>query len=90
MTTKKGQAWQIHSAYIAAAESLVVDEESSVVLRCYAFCRCLESWAALRFSDHRCLSPSSCSLTETAFIALPDENKNHGCRQESSVESIAR
>ena len=30
--TKKGQAWQTHSAYIAAAEALVVE-------------RCLESWA---------------------------------------------
>ena len=78
MTTKKGQAWQIHSAYIAAAESLVVDEKTGVVLRCYAFWRCLESWAALRFSDHRGLSPSSCSLTETAFKALLTRTKTTG------------
>ena len=37
MTTKKGQAWQIHSAYIAAPESSIVDQKSGVVLWCYAF-----------------------------------------------------
>ena len=48
--TKKGQAWQTHSAYIAAAEALVIDSQPETVLRCYAFWRCLESWATLRFS----------------------------------------
>ena len=80
-TTKKGQAWQIHSAYMAAAENLVVDDKLDVVIRCHAFWRCLESWAALRFSDHRGLSPTSCSLTEAAFKAVLTRTKTTGVVQ---------
>ena len=76
--TKKGQAWQTHSAYIAAAEALVVDIQSETVLRCYAFWRCLESWAALRFSDHRGLSPAACRVTEGAFKAVLTRTKTTG------------
>ena len=50
-SNKKGQAWQTHSAYLAAAEVMVVDTQEKSVLRCYAFWRCLECWGALRFSD---------------------------------------
>ena len=76
--TKKGQAWQTHSAYIAAAEALLVDSQAETVLRCYAFWRCLESWAALRFSDHRGLSPSTCRVTEGAFKAVLTRTKTTG------------
>ena len=76
--TKKGQAWQTHSAYIAAAEALVVDIQPETVLRCYAFWRCLESWAALRFSDHRGLSPAACRVTEGAFRAVLTRTKTTG------------
>ena len=53
--------------YLAAAELLVMNQEQPPVLRCYAFWRCSEAWAALRFSDHRGLSPASCGLNETSF-----------------------
>ena len=76
--TKKGQAWHTHSAQIAAAEALVVDIQSETVLRCYAFWRCLESWAALRFSDHRGLSPAACRVTEGAFKAVLTRTKTTG------------
>ena len=76
--TKKGQAWQTHSAYIAVAEALVVDNQSETVLRCYAFWRCLESWAALRFSDHRGLSPADCRVTEGAFKTVLTRTKTTG------------
>ena len=37
--------------------------------------RCLESWAALRFSDHRCLSPTACRVTDGAFKAVLTRTK---------------
>ena len=36
-SNKKGQAWKTHSAYLAAAEVVVVDTQEKSVLRCYAF-----------------------------------------------------
>ena len=77
-STKKGQAWQTHSAYIAASEMLVVDEQAKTVLRCYAFWRCLECWGALRFSDHRGLIPTECNLTDTAFRGMLTRTKTTG------------
>ena len=75
---KKGQAWQTHSAYIAASKAIVVNERAKSVLRCYAFWRCLECWGALRFSDHRGLSPTDCSLTDTAFKGMLTRTKTTG------------
>ena len=77
-TTQKGQAWQTHSAYVAASEALVVNEQAAIVLRCYAFWRCLESWGALRFSDHRGLSPTECTVTEEAFKGVLVRTKTTG------------
>ena len=77
-TNRKGPAWQTHSAYLAAAEVVVVNERANVVLRCYAFWRCLESWAALRFSDHRGLSPQLCTLTESALKGTLSRTKTTG------------
>ena len=56
------------------------------------FWRCLESWAALRFSDHRGFSPSSCSLTETAFKALLTRTKTTGVdkKVQSRVSHVDR
>ena len=77
-SNKRGQAWQTHSTFIAAAEAMVVDDQANIVLRCYAFWRCLESWAVLRFSDHRWLSPQLCTLTETAFKGMLSRTKTTG------------
>ena len=77
-TNKKGPAWQTHSSYIAAAENTVVNEQACIVLRSCAFWRCLESSAALRFSDHRGFSPQLCSLTESAFKGSLTRTKTTG------------
>ena len=78
--------WQTHSAHIAAAEALVVDIQSEAVLRCYAFWRCLGSWAALRFSGHRGLSPAACRVTEGAFKAVLTRTKTTGA--DKKIQSI--
>ena len=64
--------------YLAAAEVMVVDTQEKSVLRCYAFWRCLECWGALRFSDHRGLSPTDCSLTDTAFKGMLTRTETTG------------
>ena len=77
-STKKGQAWQTHSAYIAASEMMVVDEQAKAVLRCYALLEMPRMLGALRFSDHRGLSPTDCSLTDTAFKGMLTRTKTTG------------
>ena len=47
-------------------------------LRCCAFWSCLESLEALRFSDHRGLSPNTCSLTEGAFKGMLSRTNTTG------------
>ena len=76
-TNKKGPAWQTHSSFIAAAEN-TVNEQACIVLRCYAFWRCLKSFAALRFSDHRGLSLQLCTLMENAFKGALTRTKTTG------------
>ena len=76
-----------HSTYLAAAVLLFMNQEQPPVLRCCAFWRCLEARAALRFSDHRGLSPASCSFNETSFRGTLSRIKTTGtdkkrCRTE--------
>ena len=77
-TPSRGQAWQTHTTYLAAAELLVTDPNKPAVLRCYAFWRCLEAWAALRFSDHRGKAPSDCGLNQDAFRGKLTRTKTTG------------
>ena len=77
-TNKKGPAWQTHSSYVAAAETMVMNDQVGIVLRCCAFWRCLESWAAFSFSDHRGLSPQLCTLTESALKGALTRTKTTG------------
>ena len=76
--SSRGQARQTHSAYLAAAEQIVTDTSQQMVLRCYAFWRCLEAWAALRFGDHRGLALGDCSLTDDAFRGTLARTKTTG------------
>ena len=78
------------STYVAAAELLVMNQEQPPVLRCYAFWRCLEAWAALRFSDHRGLSPESCSLNETFFRGSLSRTKTTGKDKKVAEQSASR
>ena len=90
--TERGQAWQTHSTYLAAAELLVMNQEQPPVLRCYAFWRCSEAWAALRFSGHRGLSPASCGLNETSFRGTLSRTQTTGKdkKVQNSVLHVSR
>ena len=88
--TQRGQAWQTHSTYFAAAELLLMNQDQPPVLRCYVFWRCLETWAALRFSDHRGLSPGSCSLNENIVLVNTVANEDHRKGQKGPKQSASR
>ena len=61
--TRRGQAWQTRWSYL---------------LRCCAFWRCGEAWAALRFSDRIGLDPSACGLNESSFRSQLTRTKTTG------------
>ena len=76
------------AAYLAASEALVFHKETKVVLRCHVFWRCFGSWEALRFSDHRGLSPTVSSPMK--LLRNAHEDKNNGERQEGSEPCAVR
>jgi len=63
---------------VLALEREVVDEEVAACYRCHAWWHLLALWAALRFDDHRGLSPSGIQLTQRGLEAVLTRTKTTG------------
>jgi len=63
---------------VLALEREVVDEEVAACYRCHAWWHLLSLWAALRFDDHRGLSPSVIRMTERGLEAVLSRTKTTG------------
>ena len=66
------QAPRMFSSMLKALEQLIMSDSSPVYFRIYAWWTCVQSWATLRFDDHRGINPrdiridcSSCTATLT-------------------------
>jgi len=63
---------------VLALEREVVDEEVAACYRCHAWWHLLSLWAALRFDDHRGLSPSAIRMTARGLEAVLSRTKTTG------------
>ena len=63
---------------LAALEELTVDDKSLPYYRVYAWWILLQSWGAMRFSDHRGLKPSDVQVTGNTMSAKLTRSKTTG------------
>jgi len=63
---------------VLALEREVVDEEVAACYRCHSWWHLLSLWGALRFDDHRGLSPSAIQMTPRGLEAVLTRTKTTG------------
>jgi len=63
---------------VLALEREVVDEEVAACYRCHSWWHLLSLWGALRFDDHRGLSPSAVHMTARGLEAVLSRTKTTG------------
>jgi len=72
------QAPRYPLCFVLALEREVVDEEVAACYRCHAWWHLLSLWAALRFDDHRGLSPGAIRMTPRGLEAVLSRTKTSG------------
>ena len=63
------QAPRMFSSMLKALEQLVMSVSSPVYFRIYAWWTCIQSWATLRFDDHRGINPRDIRIDCSSFTA---------------------
>ena len=79
------QAPRMFSAMIKALEQLIMSVSSPVYFRIYAWWTCVQSWATLRFDDHRGINPRDIRIDCSSFTATLTRGKTIG--EDKAVQS---
>ena len=66
------------SSMLKALEQLVMSVSSPVYFRIYAWWTCIQSWATLRFDDHRGINPRDIRIDSSSFSATLTRGKTIG------------
>ena len=77
-TQESKQAHRYPIVVLAALEEFLADVSQPVYLRIIAWCLMLQSWATLRFSDHRGLEPHNLRIEGGTFLAKLTRSKTLG------------
>ena len=72
------QAPRMFSSMLKALEQLVMSVSSPVYFRIYAWWTCIQSWATLRFDDHRGINPRDIRIDSSSFSATLTRGKTIG------------
>ena len=72
------QAPRMFSSMLKALEQLVMSVSSPVYFRIYAWWTCIQSWATLRFDDHRGINPRDIRIDSSSFSATLARGKTIG------------
>ncbi len=86
------QALTILTGCLIRLEAMVVDDAQYAWHRAYAWWKLVQTWAALRFDDHRGLAPSSIALTPEGleFDLLRTKTTGCGKRVERRPSGVSR
>ena len=79
------QAPRMFSAMLKALEQLIMSFSSPVYFRIYAWWTCVQSWATLRFDDHRGINPRDIRIDCSSFTATLTRGKTIG--EDKAVQS---
>ena len=79
------QAPRMFSAMLKALEQLIMSVSSPVYFRIYAWWTCIQSWATLRFDDHRGINPRDIRIDCSSFTATLTRGKTIG--EDKAIQS---
>ena len=72
------QAPRMYVTMLRALENVVTDAGLLPFVRVYAWWVLIQNWGTFRFSDHRCIDPSSVVITSAGFSAVLSRSKTIG------------
>ena len=76
------------TALLPAVEELVLDEKTLVYFRIFGWWVLVQSWSALRFSDHRGIVPSQVEIDALGFTARLTHSKTLGSDRNDTMRLV--
>ena len=72
------QAPRMFSSILRALEQMIISSKFPLYFRIYSWWILVQSWATLRFDDHRGINPKHVKVTSSSFTALLNRSKTIG------------
>ena len=69
------QAPRMFTAMLKSLEQMIISSNSPLYFRIYVWWICVQTWATLRFDDHRGLNPKDIKVDSSSFTALLTRSK---------------